>query len=217
MNDLHHAGQSDRPIITTLSALRTRHGELLKRLREEGDSRRFSDDVAVFIRAGHEAGAFLLGHEERWEAQGLLDYWANRSYSEGFEPPNATLAEFDLQRAPQLSDDRCPYVGLNAFHEEQHSLFFGRDRLLRRLTDLLGESRFLAVTGSSGSGKSSLVLGGFVPLLKAGAVPGSERWRYLRRALVPGSDPLCALARLLSESFSADEPALAEALMSKRH
>jgi energy-coupling factor transporter ATP-binding protein EcfA2 len=51
---------------------------------------------------------------------------------------------------------------------------------------------FLAVIGPSGSGKSSLVRAGLIPALKAGAAPGSERWRYL--TIKPGARPLDALA-----------------------
>src|SRR5205823_5217673 len=55
--------------------------------------------------------------------------------------------------------------------------------------------RLLVVLGPSGSGKSSLVLGGLIPALKAGALPGSQQWRY-PPVLVPGSDPLRNLAHL---------------------
>src|SRR5262249_27494363 len=50
----------------------------------------------------------------------------------------------------------------------------------------------LLVAGPSGSGKSSLILAGLLPRLKAGLVAGSERWHYLP-IVTPGSDPLAAL------------------------
>ncbi len=56
--------------------------------------------------------------------------------------------------------------------------------------------RLIIVVGSSGSGKSSLVLAGLLPRLKNAGLPGSERWRYYPR-MVPGSDPLGRLARLV--------------------
>ena len=46
--------------------------------------------------------------------------------------------------------------------------------------------------GPSGSGKSSVVLAGLVPRLKAGAIEGSERWPVA--ILRPGDDPLKNLA-----------------------
>ena len=52
--------------------------------------------------------------------------------------------------------------------------------------------RFLGVLGPSGSGKSSVVLAGLVPGLKAGAIEGSEHWPVA--ILRPGDDPLKNLA-----------------------
>ena len=57
------------------------------------------------------------------------------------------------------------------------------------------------VAGPSGSGKSSLVLAGLVPRLKAGLVSGSERWHYLP-AVIPGSDPLASLLLVTCPSGS---------------
>src|SRR5438034_528871 len=62
------------------------------------------------------------------------------------------------------------------------------------LVERLRTQRLLAVVGPSGSGKSSLVLAGLIPALKAGALPGSQDWCYLP-PLVPGSDPLANLLR----------------------
>jgi WD40 repeat protein len=57
----------------------------------------------------------------------------------------------------------------------------------------------VAVIGPSGSGKSSLVLAGVIPALKAGALPGSNNWSYLGR-MVPGSNPLEKIVRLVRSS-----------------
>ena len=54
----------------------------------------------------------------------------------------------------QLSDI-CPYMGLSSFKEEDAEFFFGRKQELDRLVERLkGDPRFLAVFGTSGSGKS---------------------------------------------------------------
>src|SRR5207249_854174 len=50
------------------------------------------------------------------------------------------------------------------------------------------ESRFLAVVGPSGSGKSSLINSGLIPALRQGAVSGSERWFIAE--MLPGTHPL---------------------------
>ena len=109
------------------------------------------------------------------------------------------LAEFDPSVAPELNDALCPYVGLDAFLEANHHLFFGRQRLVRELIDRVAQHRLVAVVGPSGSGKSSLVRAGLVPALKDGALPGSQDWRYTP-PIVPGSDPLASLARLFHRS-----------------
>jgi WD40 repeat protein/DNA-binding SARP family transcriptional activator len=94
--------------------------------------------------------------------------------------------------AEPIGEIRNPYKGLRAFLEADAPDFFGRDaltqRLLRRLEDDGDVSRFLAVVGPSGSGKSSVVRAGLVPALRRGALEGSERWYVID--LIPGSHPL---------------------------
>jgi Tol biopolymer transport system component/energy-coupling factor transporter ATP-binding protein EcfA2 len=78
---------------------------------------------------------------------------------------------------PRVISDVCPYRSLNAFTEADAEFFFGRQGAVSRLVESLRrESRFLAVLGPSGSGKSSLVQAGLIPELRTGAVPGSDRW-----------------------------------------
>ena len=93
----------------------------------------------------------------------------------------------------------CPYRGLEAFGPDDAKFFFGRASLtgwlvsaLRREVRAAPGVRLLGVLGPSGSGKSSVVLAGLVPRLKAGAIEGSERWPVA--ILRPGDDPLKNLA-----------------------
>ena len=51
-----------------------------------------------------------------------------------------------------------PYPGLRPFSDEEDFLFFGREQQVTELLKRLRSERLLAVVGSSGSGKSSLVL-----------------------------------------------------------
>src|SRR5262249_38228001 len=138
-------------------------------------------------------------------AQGLLDYWVARLYRGGMEPPDATLAEFDPALAPELPDELCPYLGLDAFREADNDKFFGRSELIARLVERLADQRLLAVVGPSGSGKSSLVRAGLIPALKTGALPDSQNWRYLP-PIVPGSDPMANLARMTNDAPQTDTP-----------
>jgi WD40 repeat protein len=90
---------------------------------------------------------------------------------------------------------REPYRGLQTFDEEHAEFFFGRDGDIQRLLEKLKSSRFLAVVGPSGSGKSSLVRAGLIPALRRGALPRSEEWVVC--VLQPGSHPLTMLAAQL--------------------
>ncbi len=180
----------------SLTSLRASHKQLLTRHRQFGSTPGLLANAGTLIEQGKAIGAFLDTDIERAVAQSLLDYWAAILYRSGLEPPESALAEFDWSLAPELPDEICPYVGLDAFSETKQAVFFGRERLVEESVSMLVRSRLLAVVGPSGSGKSSLVLAGLLPALKDGALPGSEQWRYAPR-MVPGSDPLANLARVL--------------------
>jgi energy-coupling factor transporter ATP-binding protein EcfA2 len=109
--------------------------------------------------------------------------------------------------APEIPDALCPYVGLDAFQEENRTVFYGRQRLIDSMLESLRENRLLCVVGASGSGKSSLVRAGLVSTLKAGGLSGSETWHYYR-PVVPGSTPVETLARLVQISGQADDGSL---------
>ena len=85
-----------------------------------------------------------------------------------------------------------PYRGLEPFDEEHAEFFFGRERDIQRLLEKLKATRFVAVLGASGSGKSSLTRAGLIPALKQGALPQSANWTIC--VLTPGSLPLTTLA-----------------------
>ncbi len=104
----------------------------------------------------------------------------------------------------------CPYKGLAAFEAEDAEYFFGREELVAELTARLAGTRFLAVVGPSGSGKSSVVRAGLLPAVWAGALPGSEDWQTL--VLTPGAHPLEELAVRLSLLQGIEASALHEAL-----
>jgi len=189
------AQQPSMPFVSLIS-LRTFHNQLLTTHRQYGSTPGFLSEAGTFIEQGRAAGALLDTEEERAVAQSLLDYWAAILYRSDVEPPEAALDEFDWELAPELPDELCPYVGLDAFSEIEQAAFFGRERLVEGALQLLTTSRLLAVVGPSGSGKSSLVLAGLLPALRAGAGLGSEQWRMAPR-MVPGSEPMVNLARVL--------------------
>lgn len=181
---------------TSSLALRNAHLELIERRRQSGDSEEMLRSVYDFIQRGSKTGVLLDGHDERESIQSLLDYWANILERAGKIPPDATLISFDRNLAPELPDDACPYLGLAAFVEKDAMRFFGRKRLIEELVERLRKTPLLAVVGSSGSGKSSVVRAGLIPTLKVGAIAGSEQWSYLE-PIVPGPAPMDTLTGFL--------------------
>ena len=112
-----------------------------------------------------------------------------------------------------------PYPGLRSFQAEETYLFFGRDEQRIELLHRLRRSRFLAIVGTSGSGKSSLVRAGLLPGLHGGFMAGqAARWRIAD--LRPGTDPIGSLARALDapgvlrdSARAEDEPSFTEATL----
>ena len=107
-------------------------------------------------------------------------------------------------------DTRNPYKGLRAFEEADAGDFFGRETLTEHLVERLATTRFLAVVGPSGSGKSSVVRAGLVPALRSGALDGSERWRIAQ--MFPGAYPLEELEAALLKAVDDAPPSLIEQL-----
>lgn len=97
-----------------------------------------------------------------------------------------------------------PYLGLQYFDEDDADRFFGRELLTARLVNRLKSTRFLAVIGASGSGKSSLVRAGVVPALRRGnrladdSLPPTDSPQWDIRIFTPTAHPLEALAGALT-------------------
>jgi hypothetical protein len=99
-----------------------------------------------------------------------------------------------------------PFPGLRPFEAHENHLFFGRDGQCDELLTRLRRNRFLAVVGTSGSGKSSLVRAGLLPGLYGGLMtPAGSRWRI--GVFRPGSQPIGNLAESLNapEIFGRNE------------
>jgi WD40 repeat protein/predicted chitinase len=99
-----------------------------------------------------------------------------------------------------------PFPGLRPFETDENYLFFGRDGQSDDVLTKLRTARFVAVVGTSGSGKSSLVRAGLLPALFSGHMPSAgSSWRVA--TFRPGNSPISNLAKALSEPgvFGADE------------
>jgi serine/threonine protein kinase/uncharacterized membrane protein len=101
--------------------------------------------------------------------------------------------------------DESPYAGLSSFQEDDADRFFGRTREIAALVGRLRDRPLLAVVGPSGTGKSSFVRAGLVPVLKR----SGEAWEAL--VVRPGRDPLAALAHMIAPLVSSST-SLAEEL-----
>jgi hypothetical protein len=110
-----------------------------------------------------------------------------------------TQLALDAQGGFVWDKTRPPYPGLLAFEEEDAALYFGRDDDIRRLIEVLearraqGGDKLIALLGSSGSGKSSLMRAGVIPRLKR----TGRNWIVLP-TMRPKVRPVDQLARCLA-------------------
>lgn len=153
----------------------------------------------------------------------FVAFWVDNSLTEAqvrrvrpFMPPAigvtvvllgiTVVLQHRAQRAPDVKkrwlSNRPPYPGLEAFTEDDAGVYFGRreksEELLHRLEPLTGTGvgRFVAVIGPSGSGKSSLIHAGLLPLL------ARRRASWLVVPTVrPSDDPVGNLASALGAAF----------------
>src|SRR5688572_9271800 len=91
-----------------------------------------------------------------------------------------------------------PFPGLRPFTADECHLFFGREGQVDDILVKLSQNRFVCVMGYSGSGKSSLMYCGLVPVLYGGFVThSSPNWHIL--VTRPGTSPIQNLAESVVE------------------
>ncbi|WP_083680613.1 serine/threonine-protein kinase [Archangium sp. Cb G35] len=96
----------------------------------------------------------------------------------------------------ELRIDESPYAGLSSFQEADADRFFGRTREIAALVNRISDRPLLAIVGPSGTGKSSFVRAGLVPVLKR----SGTAWESL--VIRPGRNPLGALANIVAPLVS---------------
>ncbi|MEU0190988.1 hypothetical protein ABZ250_14155 [Streptomyces afghaniensis] len=107
-------------------------------------------------------------------------------------------AQAEAARAPVPGEEDTspPYRGLARFEPDHRELFFGRDRLVEELRELVSGHRFAVLFGASGSGKSSLLRAGLIPRLRE-EIERRDHPAVLR-ILTPGERPATTYGHLLT-------------------
>lgn len=134
---------------------------------------------------------------------------------------DAVRAKTQLVAQPEPFEGN-PFLALRAFRKSDDRLFFGRRRETLEAISVLGDQqggnpetlrdgprfvRWLQIEGNSGSGKSSLVQAGLLPLVDRGALwarTGLDQWTVIG-PMIPGADPVTNLATVLEETFVPDK------------
>lgn len=138
---------------------------ILEGLEGEADSDRNkiigADEIYVYLR---KKMAMAYTGKDNTQRVGLIPMYPRHDNGEflfkmdGFNENDLETQEFTN-----------PYKGLNAYTEADESLFFGREQEIKRLVLAIINDNIpiLIVKGPSGSGKSSIVKAGAIPILKA--------------------------------------------------
>ena len=102
------------------------------------------------------------------------------------------------QVAVAVVSEESPYRGLQAFDKEHAKFFFGRQKVVSLIQQKLTQANFIPIIGASGSGKSSVVRAGLIPVLE------KNGWRILE-PILPGVQPLAELKRAFTQLFERTE------------
>ncbi len=180
----------------------------------------------------------LLGDAEPNSLPAFLRLFQATSWDGALALPGELIEQIrkrNLVANKELRFGGCPFVGLDAYQPNQANLFFGRQKetldALACFDQRQGHApiRWLEINGNSGSGKSSLMNAGLLPLIDQGWLwprTGFADWRRIG-PMMPGERPLSMLAEHLARAFDKemsdvrqkleqDHRALAEWLRSRK-
>jgi len=120
----------------------------------------------------------------------VLNYSLHRSEAE------ERLFESELEASNNLKN---PFPGLRPFGIDECHLFFGRENQVDEILLKLAHNRFIALLGYSGSGKSSLMHCGVIPILYGGFMTEEgPNWNVVVSR--PGGSPIENLAEALLQN-----------------
>ncbi|WP_158851900.1 serine/threonine-protein kinase [Saccharothrix deserti] len=110
----------------------------------------------------------------------------------------AILRSTNKPRAKRPHTPATPYPGLSGFERDDADLFHGREHvvtdLLVRLAEQVGGGEPVVLVGASGSGKSSVLRAGLLPVL----ADGKDNGTWPQVLLTPGVDPVGNLANAIA-------------------
>ncbi|MGW1278895.1 nSTAND1 domain-containing NTPase [Streptomyces tsukubensis] len=122
------------------------------------------------------------GNPEEWEAR-----WRKVARA---------VAEQSVSVVDDGAAAEAPYRGLARYEPGDRNLFFGREQVLSRLTGLLAAHRVVLLAGASGSGKSSLLRAGLIPVLRDPENPPIPCAAI--RIITPGPQPIATHTHALT-------------------
>ncbi len=100
----------------------------------------------------------------------------------------------------QLKPHLNPFPGIRSFETEESHLFFGRESQIENIVSVLRDTHFLAIIGSSGSGKSSLMRAGVIPAIRKSEIHDQNHWDIT--VFKPGDNPVLSFATEYAQTFN---------------
>ncbi|QSE96726.1 nSTAND1 domain-containing NTPase [Fulvivirga lutea] len=108
-----------------------------------------------------------------------------------------TISDVNVQNDVVLNN---PFPGLRPFSVEENHLFFGRESQVDEVLLKLATNKFVTVMGYSGSGKSSLIYCGVVPVVYGGFMTEvGPDWNIIMTR--PGTSPIHNLGSSIQRSL----------------
>ena len=90
-------------------------------------------------------------------------------------------------------------VGLNPYQEANSSIFYGREKEVENLLQIIQKNKLITLTGPSGSGKTSLINAGLIPRLRKGFL-GQSGVEWAICSFRPGISPIDNMISAITSS-----------------
>ena len=100
----------------------------------------------------------------------------------------------------QIKQHFNPYPGIRSFETEESHLFFGRENQIENIVSVLTDTHFIAIIGSSGSGKSSLIRAGVIPSILKSEINNQKNWDIT--VFKPGDNPVLSFATEYTQTYN---------------